>query len=233
MRTIVLVQSRIGSHRLPAKALQNVNGRPMLMHVIQRATKIPEATEVWLATSWSDRDDPLVAVACRCDVLAWRGSEWDVLGRMSDAAKHAKADLVVRLTGDCPLLDPAVASHVINAWHSTKPDYIWNDTSRSGYPDGLDVEVFTMEALRLAAGQATRREDREHVTPWMRRMLRCGVVLCPDGDHSARKLSVDTPDNLDYVRRVFAKLHPDDHSMAATIAACEAVDLERADASLR
>lgn len=219
MKTVVVIQARFGSSRLPGKALLSLAGRPLLAHVLERAQAIRDVDAVWLATSEAARDEALVTLGLHHGVRVWAGSEWDVLTRVRDAAACAKAEVVVRLTGDCPFLAPEVCADVIGAFFATSPDYIWNDTARSGYPDGLDCEVFSREALELACAQATDRSDREHVTPWIRRHLRSGVVLCPHGSYSSIKLSVDTPENFQAAQHVHRYLAPRAFSMADTLAA--------------
>lgn len=219
MRVVAIVQARLGSSRLPGKALLTLGGRPLIAHVLERARAIAGVSEVILATSENYRDQSLVQAAVAQGIRSFCGSEWDVLGRMRAAAEWARADAVMRLTGDCPFLDPAICDEVLSAFHATSPDYIWNDTHRSGFPDGLDAEVFTREALELAATQAIDRGDREHVTPWMRRELRCGVVVCADGDHSALKLSVDTREDFERAQAIARALPLGDFSLRATLAA--------------
>lgn len=225
MRIVAIVQSRLGSSRLPGKALLTLGGKPMLAHVLERAHAIRDVDSVVLATSDSLRDESLIPVASASGTPVWVGSEWDVLGRMHDAAKACNADVIMRLTGDCPFLAPEVCDEVIGAFRSTECDYMSNDTSRSGFPDGMDCEVFSMHALAMATVHATNRQDREHVTPWIRRMLRCGLYLCADGDYSARKLSVDTPENYQYAKEVHRHLAPLAFSLTDTLTACERADV--------
>lgn len=221
--TVAIVQARYGSSRLRGKALRTLGGRPMLAHVIERAQAVRDVDLVVLATTDNPNDEPLMQVALTLSCPVYVGAEWDVLKRVHDTAVCHSADVIVRVTGDCPFLAPDVCGDVLNAYRATQPDYMWNDTHRSGYPDGMDVEVFSREALALAAAQATDRADREHVTPWMRRMLRCGVVRCPDGDYSRLKLSVDTEADFAYAQSVHRHLRAGDFGMLATLAACDKV----------
>lgn len=217
----------MGSSRLPGKALRGLAGRPMLAHVLERVRYVPGIQSVVLATSDAERDRALSVVASDQNIWTHYGSEWDVLSRVYDAAQLARADAVLRVTADCPFFDPMVGGMVVQDFHLKGVDYVWNDTSSSGFPDGLDAEVFSLEALKLASEQATRREDREHVTPWMRRMLRTHTVQCQSGDFSRYKLSIDRVEDYEYAQDIHRFLMPGIFDLQSTIAACEAISHER------
>lgn len=222
MRVVAVVQARTGSSRLPGKSLMSLAGRPMLEHVLERVLAVRDVHEVVLATSVAQRDRPLMEVAFRLGIRTCFGSEWDVLSRVRDAAQFTKADAVMRVTGDCPFFAPDVAQAVLAAFFSTRPDYVSNDTEMSGYPDGTDTEVFTREALERADSCAVRREDREHVTRWIRLSPCCsrGVVMCASGDHSALKLSVDRHDDFERAQRIHRFLPRGAFMLEDTLAAC-------------
>ena len=222
MRTVGVVQARCGSSRLPGKSLKSLAGRPMLSHVLERAQAIPGLDQVLLVTSTAERDRALQAIAAPLGISTVFGSEHDVLARIYDAVEPLASQVIVRLTGDCPFLDPEIAALVIARFDPQVSDYISNDTTCSGYPDGTDVEAFTWEALALAAAQAFRHGDREHVTPWIRQHCRCAMVMNADGDYSALKLSVDTAADWERAQRIaerLARLAPGDYSLAATLEA--------------
>ena len=201
---LTIIQARHGSSRLPGKALMKLAGKPMLAHVIERAVAI--GWPVMVATSTEKQDDKIAKLATKCGVKVHRGDQKDVLGRMSDAARHAR--IVIRITGDCPLIAPDVAQAVFQHYVQGGDVIATNDTSCSGWPDGMDVEVFTAESLHQAADQATEDRDREHVTRWIRRH-RQHVILDGPKDGPKVKLSVDTQTDFDRVARVFAKLNGD------------------------
>ncbi len=203
--TAVLVQARMGSERLPAKSLRGLQGRPMVAHVLERAVAIG-AGQVWLVTSINDRDTPLAELAQALGLPVHRGSEWDVLQRMSDAAREAEATTVMRLTGDCPLLAPDVSRDVLDLYLSEAGDHYYasNDTTRSGWPDGLDTEVFPAHALHRAAAVSMSAADREHVTPWIRRSLNNLVFTNRTEDWRRVKLSVDRVEDFDRVACIMA-----------------------------
>lgn len=191
----------------------------MLWHVLTRAQTIQRASEVVLATSSSTRDDRLAWLAHDVGVRCVRGDEADVLGRFMVAAQETGATHVMRLTGDCPLLAPDVCDAVADLYESRRAefDYASNDTTVTGYPDGTDVEVFGREALENADRYAESPADREHVTRWMTRHLRCVRLYCDDSLDV--KLSVDRQVDLDRVRRVFGYLDDGALTYAATLKA--------------
>ena len=163
MKTVVIIQARMGSHRLPGKVLMPLAGRPAIQHVLERAKLIQGVDEVVLATSTASSDDLLVSFCSSLGVRVIRGSELDVLDRYYQAAKSSLADTIVRITGDCPLLDPLESSKVINFYFNTKYDYVSNNNPPT-LPDGLDTEVFSFEALEAAWNNAKKKSEREHVT---------------------------------------------------------------------
>ena len=199
---VTIVQARAGSSRLPSKFAKPIAGRPMLVHVLERASAI--GYPVWLATSEAERDDAVTDIATQMGLPVYRGIEWDVLGRMAACAQQADAWIVVRVTGDCPLLAPDTARDVIALYCQTG-GIASNDTACSGWPDGLDVEVFPAGDLYEAAASATDRHDREHVTPWLRRHRSHAILPCVD-DYRGVKLSVDTQGDLDRVRAIMGHL---------------------------
>lgn len=219
MRIIAVVQSRFGSARLPGKATRPISGRPMLAHVLGRAKSIAGVERVVLATTVADRDTQLTWIADDLGVDSYRGDEHDVLGRFCEIAERYKPDAVMRLTGDCPLLDPRVCEDVLASFLSEPyVPYVSNDTTSSGFPDGTDCEVVDVAVLFEARLRATAPTDREHVTPWIRRNVPQRVVRSAV-DLSGLKLSVDSLDDLERVRRIFGCLDGGDASLAATVAA--------------
>lgn len=204
--TVVLVQARQGSARYPGKSLRPLAGRPMILHVLERAKEI-DCGPVWLATSINERDDELAKVVSLAGYTVYRGSEWDVLQRMSEAARLARAETVVRLTGDCPLLAPEVSRAVLDLYVANGADaYTSNDTARSGWPDGLDTEVFPADLLHHMADRTTDPLDREHVTRAMRKSLASelhATFLCQE-NWTHVKLSVDTVEDFNRVANVLS-----------------------------
>lgn len=220
-RAVAIVQARIGSARLPGKCLLAFGHQTMLAHVLERVGAMCGVSERVLATSISRADDPVALIGYRVGWLVHRGSEWDVLGRVRNAVHMTDCDVVVRVTADCPFWDPAIGAEVLRSFVEDAPvaDYVSNDTTCSGYPDGLDVEVFSRGALEICAATATDHADREHVTPWIRRHLRCRIVRHPVADHSLRKLSVDTPADYERAQAIARYLQAGAFDLDATLAA--------------
>lgn len=161
--TKAIVQARIGSTRLPGKVLFPLNCDHVLVHVVNRVAAADTIDDVIVATSTLKRDDVVARVADRAGATVHRGSETDVLGRMFEAATEAKADKVVRITADCPLVPPAVIDAVVEQLHSGSTDYVSNTVKRT-FPRGFDVEAFTYESFEHVEAMSTIEAAREHVT---------------------------------------------------------------------
>lgn len=209
MRTIAIVQARMRSTRLPGKSLADVAGRPLLLHVVERAMRAVLVDQVVVATSDDPADDAIVAACREDDVLAFRGSESDVLDRVYRAAWHHAATVVVRLTGDCPLLDPRVIDRVIDAQRTGGFD-LSSNTLEPTFPDGLDVEALDFHALRRAWREARLASEREHVTPYVtnHRDLFTVTNVRHERDLSHLRWTVDEPQDLEFVRAVYAACGP-------------------------
>lgn len=210
MKRVIIIQARMTSTRLPGKVLADLEGRPLLARQIERLRRCREADEIVIATTVNASDDSVVALADECGLRSYRGSENDVLSRYVEAARECRADAVVRITSDCPLIDAAVTDKVIGALTSgsDRCDYACNILERT-YPRGLDVEALTMEALERCHREATTAEDREHVTSYIRRD-RTGIFVCrsitDSADNSDLRWTVDTPSDLELVRRIYWEL---------------------------
>ena len=212
MKTLVVIQARMGSTRLPGKVLMPLAGKPALEHVIERARAAREVDQVVIATSTLPADD---AVAEFCAARGWpcvRGSEDDVLARFLTALEHHPADIVVRITGDCPLTDPAMIDELVSALKNDPRglDYISNTQAPRKIPHGLDVEVMRADALQRAGREAAAREEREHVTPYFYRnpdLFRLGRID-PPVDLSAHRWTLDTPNDHALLERVLLALPP-------------------------
>ncbi len=210
-RVVALVQARCTSERLPGKVMTSLAGRPVVEHVLRAARATAEVDEVVLATTINAEDDALVAFAEReLGVRTFRGSENDVLGRFVGALEGDDADVVVRLTADNPLQDPAVTGAVVRRFAQGDCDYASNNGVRS-WPRGLDCEVLSRELLEHCARDAQRPEDREHVTFHVRthpeRYTLANVLAPPAETWPRLRLSLDTAADLALLRRVFDALH--------------------------
>src|SRR4051794_26344537 len=208
MRTVGLVQARMGSTRLPGKVLMDLGGRPLLAQMLGRLRRARRLDEVVVATSELAGDDAVAALAEAEGVRAVRGDERDVLGRMLVTARATGADVVVRVTADCPLIDPEVVDRVVGELvdHPQSADYASNILRRT-YPRGLDTEALWTDVLARAARLGTSPEAREHVT-WFVYHERPDLFLLrsvEDGDAGLAELdwSVDTAADLELVRRLW------------------------------
>ena len=207
MRRVAIIQARIGSQRLPGKVLMDISGRSMLAHVINRVSGCETIDAVIVATSDRTQDDAVAAAAHSEGVVVVRGSESDVLSRYALAARSVEADVVVRVTADCPLLDPTVVDRVVRAL-DVDVDYAANVIERS-YPRGLDVEAMHGDVVARMNRMARSAAAREHVTRliWEQpdRFVTRSVVddLC---DNSDLRWTVDTEADLALVRRLYRDL---------------------------
>lgn len=204
---IAIIQARLGSTRLPGKVLADVGGVPLLARMIERLRAARNLAGIVVATPDGERDAPIRALAERLGVPCFAGSEDDVLSRYAGAAAAHGADPIIRLTSDCPLIDPEIVDLCVATFLAT-PDCEYLSLGGS-FPDGLDTEVIAAATLRRAHADARLRSEREHVTPfvWKRPdVFRCTSVTFPERLGHMR-WTVDEPRDLELVRAVFAKLH--------------------------
>jgi spore coat polysaccharide biosynthesis protein SpsF len=205
MNVVAIIQARCGSSRLPGKVLMDIAGQPMFARVVQRTRQAQTLNETVLATSTGPQDEPLVALATKLSVRYFRGSESDVLSRFVGAAQAFDADVVVRLTADCPLLDGAVIDRLVRVFQeSERVDYVSN-TLECTYPDGLDVEVIGKAALVRAHLEARLPSEREHVTPYICNHPELFSLrnVTHNFDLSAYRLTVDEDVDLELVRQIY------------------------------
>ncbi len=211
MTTVAIIQARMRSTRLPGKVLADLGGKPVLQWVADAARAIPGVDATIVATSTGADDDAVAAWGARSGVPIFRGDEDDVLGRFAGAARLGNADLVVRVTADCPFLDPFEAGKVVAAVSAGDVDYACNNDPPT-YPDGLDCEAFTRKALDQAASEARRPSEREHVTLYIRdpkNGFRRTNISCPKGDLSHERWTLDTPEDLALLGAVAPGLNGD------------------------
>lgn len=206
-KVVAVIQARMGSSRLPGKTMMDLAGTPLLNRLIEQLKGSKTLDEVVIATSVDPADDVIEQFVKSIGVRVVRGSEQDVLSRYVLAADAAKADVVVRLTADCPLHSPDTVDEVVEAFERSDVDYACN-TNPYTRPDGQDVEVFTRAILNRAATVAEEGPDREHVTPWIRRTVEARRLdlLHKPPHHPSLRWSVDHPDDLEFARTVWAHL---------------------------
>lgn len=208
-RVVAVIQARMGSTRLPGKVLHQIGERSMLGQIVNRVRQAHCIDEVVIATTTNAADEAVVTEAHSLRVPVYRGNEEDVLERFVQAAREMLAHTIVRITADCPLIDPAVVDLAIATFRAVYPtaDYVSNTLQRT-YPRGLDVEVFTKDGLEQAAKEANTPHQREHVTPFFyenphRFRLQ---PITNDLDCSAYRWTVDTREDLDFVREIYRRL---------------------------
>jgi len=210
-KTVAIIQARMGSTRLPGKVMCDIDGVPLIGRLIERLRLARHLDQLVLATSTNAANDPLVDYVAGLGISTWRGSETDVLERFIEAARAHSAEVVVRITGDCPLVDPALVDQVVEAFKAQPCDYASN-IEPATFPDGLDVEVFSLAALERASRETHKPFDHEHVTPYLRTAPGyTRVSVTNDIDLSSQRWTVDEPADLEIVRAVFAAKAPDFH----------------------
>ncbi len=205
-RVAVIAQARMGSSRLPGKVLKTVAGHTVVAHVLSRAQAIAGVDVVCCATTTDPSDDALAQEAARTGNKVYRGSPDDVLDRYVQAAAMLDATIIMRITCDCPLLDPFVCTDLIRLRQAKQADYAATNLTAT-WPHGLDCEIFTVAALREAHAQAHTPYEREHVTPWMRNNPRLvkASLNGPGGDAASMRWTIDYPEDLLFLQALAEK----------------------------
>jgi len=211
MYIVAIIQARMGSTRLPEKVMKDIGGRTMLTRVVRRAARSELIDEIVVATTTKISDNPIIAECRRLNVSVFRGDEQDVLDRYYRAAMAHHAGAVVRITSDCPLIEPNVVDLAIRAFLNERPDYASNSLKRT-YPRGLDVEVVTMEALTRAWQEATEPYQRVHVTPYIyQNPDQFKLLQIENGsDYSHYRWTVDTQEDLNFVKAIYSRFGNED-----------------------
>ncbi len=209
-KTACIVQARHSSTRLPGKVLMEVNGKPLLEHLVARLRRTKSIDEIVIATTVNPDCRPITELAEKCGVTWFAGSEEDVLERYLGAARKVNADNIIRITSDCPLIDPATIDRVVDCYLSGNADYVSNTIERT-YPRGLDTEVFSRDALERAERMAAEGPYREHVTLYMYRhpehFTLLNVNAKPPLDRPDLRLTVDTPEDFRLIREIYTLLY--------------------------
>jgi len=211
LKVVAIIQARMGSTRLPGKVLLDLSGKTVLARVVERLRGARSVDDLLVATTDQPEDDAIVEACNRLSVASFRGQENDVLDRYHQAALSAHADVIVRITSDCPLIDPEVVDQTIHKLTSEAADYASNCLDRR-YPRGLDTEVIGAQALARAWREAAKPYQREHVTPYIYEdpaQFRLASLIA-DADYSHHRWTVDTPEDLQLVRAIYQRLGPGD-----------------------
>ena len=212
MKIVAIIQARMGSTRLPGKILKTVMNKTLLEYQLERVQQSVLIEEIIVATTEKEHDDAIVGLCNLLGVKVYRGSENDVLSRYYEAAIEFKADLIVRLTSDCPLIDPVIIDQVIQLHLDQEAgiDYTSNTLARS-FPRGLDTEVFSFKALEKAHENASLDSDREHVTAYLyTNHIQFQIANLKSiknlGNH---RWTVDTEEDFELIKRIIGTLYPD------------------------
>jgi len=223
-RTVAIVQARMGSERLPGKVLLPLLGEPMLTRVMRRAARAGRLDAVVVATTDQPADDAIVELAERESWHVVRGSAHDLLDRYVVAARAHDAEVIVRITSDCPLIDPEVIDRTVAAFEEADVDYASNSLEPRTFPRGLDVEVVSRTALERAWREDADPAWREHATPYIYRHPEAFKVLAvrSEDDQSGQRWSVDTPEDYELVRRIYETIGRDDFGWREALAVVEA-----------
>jgi len=212
MKTIGIIQARIGSTRLPGKVLLDLEGRTVLERVCERVIASRLIDDVVVATTISNKDLAIVKLCADLGISVYCGSEEDVLDRYYQAARLFGANFVVRITSDCPMIDPGVIDALISHHRNEKADYSSNGIKET-YPDGQDVEMFTFNALSKAWSNANLLSEREHVTPYIRKHTEMFKVVNLEyhEDMSKKRWTLDEPEDYEFIKIVYKHLYKENN----------------------
>ena len=210
MKVVAIIQARMGSTRLPGKVLRDIAGKPMLWHVIDRVKRCKTVDQIVVATTEKEENKVIIELARKCGVETFAGSEDDVLDRYYQAARRFNANVIVRITSDCPLIDPIIVDKVVDYYKDNidKIDYV---NTAPSFPEGVDTEMFSFNALESAWKDAKMRYEREHVSIYMHEnpgIFRLATIE-NDKDMSHIRFTVDRMEDLTAVREIFKYLYKD------------------------
>jgi len=215
MSTLAVIQARMGSTRFPGKVLQPIGGKAILLHIVERLEVVPSIDEIVVAIPDGAVDQPLRTFCREQRISFWSGSEADVLDRYYGTARRYGGDPVLRITADCPLVDPGIVEKLIGMYRTGRYDYVAvaagadaEGLTDGRFPDGLDAECFSLPALEAAWRDATDARDREHVTRYLwknKQRFRCGKLFA-EAHYPSFRLTVDHPLDLQLVSRIYEEL---------------------------
>lgn len=206
----VIIQARMGSTRLPGKVMLDINGKTVLEQVINRVKLSKKVDEIIIATTTLERDEIIAKESNKCHVKSYRGSEEDVLSRYYYAAKENNIDTIVRVTSDCPLIDPFILDEIVDYYQNSNYTMVTNagaDVSNRTYPRGLDVEVFSFKMLEEAFNKATKKHHKEHVTPYIYEKSNNVFYYKDKNDYSKYRWTLDTEEDYKLIKEVYKGLN--------------------------
>ena len=211
---VAIVQTRMGSTRLPGKVMKEILGKPVILWDIDRMLLSKLINKIVIAIPYGDENDIIrdTVKNYNKDIIITRGSEDDVLDRYYNAAVQTKADVVVRMTSDCPLIDMIVSDSIIKKYLDSECDYCSN-TFELNYPRGLSTEVFSFDALERAWKEAKKEYEREHVTPYIKENPGKFKLInvTNDVDLSHLRWTLDTKEDFEFIETVYKKIYPKKH----------------------
>ena len=217
-KIVTIIQARMGSTRLPEKVLMPILGKPVLWHIVNRLRNVKEINDIIIATSNSKKDDKIEDFCKANHIDCFRGSEEDVLDRFYKAALKYDPDYLIRITGDCPLIDPDLIKQLIAYFIANKFDQCGIATGAGAaqkgfvgrFPDGMDTEIFTMNALRTAWREAVGPLNREHVTPYLWKQpkrFKIGTLKSKDKDYSHFRWTLDNNEDYELIKWIYEQLY--------------------------
>jgi spore coat polysaccharide biosynthesis protein SpsF len=215
-KVVAIIQARMSSSRLPGKVLLDIEGKPMLQWVSERVKQAKKIDDVLVATTIHTADDPIEDFCKEHGIEVYRGDQFDVLDRYYQAARRAEADVIVRITADCPLIDPGEIDALLDEFTTRKVDFAanrlpppWHRT----FPIGLDVEIASFQALERAWTEATEKHDREHVMPYLYEVEGRFSMYYHNTkpDHGELRWTVDTQQDIEAVRMIYRSLPDKEH----------------------
>lgn len=211
MKVVAIIQARMGSTRLPGKVMKEILGKPVILWDLDRISLSKLVDEIVVAIPYGEENDVIVDMINEYNdkIVTIRGSEDDVLDRYYQAAVQTNADIVVRITSDCPLIDPVVIDNVIEHFLDNNCDYCSNSLTRT-YPRGLDTEVFSFKVLGEVWNKAKKDYEREHVTPYIIENMDKFKLLnvANDIDFSHLRWTLDTKDDFEFISAVYKRIYP-------------------------
>jgi len=211
VKTTIMIQARIGSHRFPHKVLANIDGKTILWHVINRAKQVKGIDEIILITTTNKEDEILLEIAHKNNIKVFAGEEKDVLDRHFKCALKFDADPIIRITADCPLIDPEVVNKILENFKTGKYDFASNCLPNT-LPDGLDTEIFSFQVLEKMIKNVKSDLEKEHVTVYIRNHLKEFRIFNfeNDEDFSKFRWTIDFPEDLEVVKRIYELMKPKD-----------------------
>lgn len=215
MENVVIMQARTNSTRLHGKILRELKGKTILEHDIERIQQAKLIDGIIIATTTMKEDDVIVEIAQRCNINFFRGSENDVLARYYYAAKKFDVKNIVRITSDCPLIDPYIIDDVVDCYQNNPVDIMTNvpnEWEKMSYPRGLDLEIFSFDWLERAFFEATSQYDREHVSPYIYEHAETRYYYKYKKDYSQYRLTLDTIEDWEVIKRIYDHFYNGEHN---------------------